>query len=113
MLHSGNYKDCGYTDPPENVVIHSVPLLGKAASYAGLLTAGAATADSVLVTPCPNGVDKESDAQARSVLCGVPRLPVHFRRIRARCCRQPGAPATCTLIGLVSPHPKPKLYPKP
>ena len=66
VLHSGNYTDCGFADPPENVVINSMPELGKAASYPALLKAGAASADSILVTPCPDGTDKESDAQART-----------------------------------------------
>lgn len=75
VLHSGNYKDCGYSDPPENIVIKSMPELGKAASYAALLKAGAASADHILVTPCPNGTDKDSDAQARS-RAGTPRFRV-------------------------------------
>lgn len=63
VLHSGNYKDDGHTSSPENVVINSMPDLGKAATYAGLITAGAPSADCILVTPPPSGGDNDSDAQ--------------------------------------------------
>lgn len=70
VLHSGNYRDDGHTSSPENVIINSMPDLGKAATYAGLIKAGAASADCILVTPPPSGGDNDSDAQ----VCPSPPL---------------------------------------
>ena len=65
VLHSGNYSEEGVTEDeaPEHIVVQTRAELGKAATYATLLAAGAASADNILVTPPPHGGDNESDAQ--------------------------------------------------
>ena len=63
VLHSGNYKEDEHATPLENVTINLIADLGKAATYASLIKAGAASADCILVTPPPHGGDNESDAQ--------------------------------------------------
>ncbi len=65
VLHSGNYSEEGVTEDeaPEHIVVQTRSDLGKAATYATLLAAGAASADNILVTPPPHGGDNESDAQ--------------------------------------------------
>ena len=104
VLHAGNYKDDGVREPPANITVEATADLGAcAATYEVLFRAGAATADSILVTPLPNCDDNDSDAQARKFAVAPEKYPEGLLRT-PRFCAVEGLELAITSKNMIAPQ---------